>query len=239
MGALRTAVGLFASGCIALTGCSTPPDGPTAATPTTSSPTSAPGPRLIDLAGLSAVASDFPVGQTPNPLFGPVTLSGQRYTEVGDLVSFGEPIEVSPDECRVLLKPVAASTGVEQASVTSATGPSDPFISVSAYDPVSVEMTSPPQGCARFGYEVEGAIPDGTIELLPSPTIDGAQTYAMRSIVGSDGTSGSTSTAEYFYYATLDDRTFVNVWARMPQDFVPEPALPDLLTKAVAAIRRS
>ncbi len=64
---------------------------------------------------------------------------------------------------------------------------------------------------------------------LDAPVFDGATTYGLRIDHG--------GVVEYFYTAILDGRTYVQVTARMAPDFQAEPLLPDLLTKAVAAIR--
>jgi hypothetical protein len=42
---------------------------------------------------------------------------------------------------------------------------------------------------------------------------------------------------EYYYIATLDIHVYVHVDARVTPSFPAQPFLPDLLTKAVAAIR--
>ncbi|BBY26010.1 hypothetical protein GCM10023114_27450 [Mycolicibacterium sediminis] len=171
-----------------------------------------------------------------NPLNGPSALTGSKAAEVGDLVAYGERMTAIPDSCRVLLEPVAASDGVEQASVTSATGPMDPFIAVSAYLPVSVPVAIPDGGCEQFDYEVEGAIPDGTVRRLTAPVIDGAQTYALRTAITVDGVPIAGALVEYFYVAILDGRTFVKIWARVPNEFEAEPALGKLLTRTVSAL---
>jgi hypothetical protein len=79
-----------------------------------------------------------------------------------------------------------------------------------------------------MSFHVDGAVPDGTAERLAAPNIDGAVTNGLKVIFG-DG-------VDYFYIAILDGRTYVEVMARVAPDFQAEPLLPDLLTKAVAAI---
>jgi hypothetical protein len=43
---------------------------------------------------------------------------------------------------------------------------------------------------------------------------------------------------EYYYIAILDSHVYVHVDARVTPGFPAQPFLPDLLTKAVAAISR-
>jgi hypothetical protein len=100
-----------------------------------------------------------------------------------------------------------------------------------------VPAAIPGSGCDRFTFVVKTAIPDGMVERLAAPSIDGASTYALKAIVTVDNNPVEGQFVEYFYTAILDGRTFVNLWARVPSDFTPEPALPDLLTKAVTALR--
>jgi hypothetical protein len=135
------------------------------------------------------------------------------------------------------LKPVEGRVGADSASITSATGAQDPFIAVSVDDPVSVQAPIPPSGCDRFTFAVQSAVPDGTAERLAAPELDGAETYALRvDFTVTNPSATDVPLVEYFYTAILDGRTYVNLWARVPPDFAPEPALPNLLTRAVSAI---
>jgi Domain of unknown function (DUF5642) len=186
----------------------------------------------VDLSRLFQIASDFPTGYpaTPNPIPGVGKPDATQAEIIGDYVSFGRPLTADPEPCRPLLKPVQAKEGTNRASVSSVTGVQDAFIAVTATDPVSVPAPIPDSGCERFTFDVRGAIPDGLVEQLAVPRFDDAIAYALR--VGHPG-----PLVEYFYTAILNGHTFVSIWARVPGDFAPEPALPDLLTKAVAAIR--
>jgi|KBSSwiStaDraftv2_1062776.scaffolds.fasta_scaffold385807_2 hypothetical protein len=223
---------------LALTSCGT--DTEPAKAQSTTSPMVTAAPAVLDLSRLDKVADGFPAGYPaqPNPLPGVHQSDAQQAERTGDFISWGKPFTVEPESCRALLKPVIEHAGADGMSVTSATGVQDPFITVAAVDPVSVPSPIPNGGCERFAFVAQGALPDGTAVRLAAPRIDDATTYALR-IDYTAYTTASTepATAEYFYTAILDDRTFVNVWARVPQEFKPEPALPDLLTKAVAAIR--
>ncbi len=220
---------------IALAGCST--------STTKGEPITAPHPptaaavRTVDLLRLAEIKDDFPPGYVGSPLFGPRKLDGWASGTVGDLVSYGESLIVNPDPCRALLKPVEANTGVDTASVSTATGPQDPFIAVSVYDPVSVPIAIPDWGCDRFTFVVETASPDGRAERLTAPRFDDAVTSALKVVFTVDNSTIEVPLVEYFYTAILDGRTFVNLWARVPSDSAAEPALPDLLTNAVNAIR--
>ncbi len=220
---------------IALAGCagSTTKGVPTAAP----HPPSAAAVRKVDVLRLADIKDEFPSGTVVNPLYGPRKLDAGQAESAGDLVSYGEALTVSPDPCGALLKPVVARAGTETVSVTSATGPQDPFIAVSVYDPVSVPVAIPESGCDRFTFVVETASPDGRAEQLAAPQFDDAVTCALKVVFVVDSSSVEVPLVEYFYSAILDGRTFVNLWARVPSDFSAEPALPGLLTKAVNAIR--
>jgi hypothetical protein len=220
---------------VALAGCSS--SSTTTGTATAPPPSSAAVTRKVDLLRLAEIKDAFPPGYAANPLYGPQKLDAREAESAGDFVSYGEPLTVEPDPCRVLLNPIRANAGAETASVTTATEPQDPFIAVSVYDPVSVPAAIPGSGCDRFTFVVKTAIPDGMVERLAAPSIDGASTYALKAIVTVDNNPVEGQFVEYFYTAILDGRTFVNLWARVPSDFTPEPALPDLLTKAVTALR--
>src|SRR6478752_8656383 len=228
---------LLASVVVASTGCwpSTSEQPPS---PASSSPPPAAAARRVDLARLGSIADAFPPGHPANPLFGPGKVDEPTGSTVGDLVSYGKALTVDPDSCRALLKPVEAKAGADSASITSATGPQDPFIAVSADDPVSVPAAIPTSGCDRFAFAVQSAVPDGTVERLPAPSFDDAVTYALRvDFTVTNPNSTQTPLVEYFYNAILDGRTYVTLWARVPPDFAAEPVLPDLLSKAVYAIR--
>lgn len=186
----------------------------------------------VELSRLVQIEGDFPAGYpaTPNPIPGVGKPDAMQAERIGDFVSFGRSLTADPESCRALLKPVEAKAGTHSASVSSVTGVQDPFIDVTATDPVSVPATIPDAGCERFTFDVGGALPDGPVEQLAVPRFDDATTYALK--VAYPG-----PLVEYFYAAILNGHAFISIWARVPTDFEPEPALPDLLTKAVAAIR--
>jgi hypothetical protein len=214
---------------LALAGCTGSPS-ETGMSTESPPPPSAAAERNVDLTRLAAIGDAFPPGYPAGPLYGPRTRDAQASRAVGDHISYDEAFTVEPDSCRTLLDPVKATEGAETAAVSSETGPTDPFISVSVDDPVVVPTAIPDSGCDRFSFAVEGAIPDGTVERLRPPSIDGATTYAMKIMF-------TAPEVEYVYNAILDGRTFVTLWARVPSDFSPEPVLPDLLTKAVTSLR--
>lgn len=199
-------------------------------TPTSGSPVETPNASSdpIDLARLADLKGDFPPGLTPK-MSRPSKVDAKWAHLVGDTVSFGDPFTVDPPECRALLKPVEAGADADRAGI-GAGGPQPPALTVGVTTPVSVPVPLPTRNCDRMTFEVEGAIADGAIERLTAPTIDRATTYGLK--VTYDDVA-----FEYFYIAILDDRTYVVVRARMAPDFQPEPLLPDLLTKAVTAIR--
>lgn len=198
-------------------------------TATSGSPVEAPSasPPLVDLARLAELQDDFPPGLTPE-LAEPSKVGSRWAYLVGDTVSSGKPFSVDPPACRALLDPVIAGGDADKAGI-GAGGPQPPALSVGVTTPVSVPVVLPSTDCDRMTFEVEGALPGGTVERLTAPNIDSATTYGLK-VSYDEG-------AEYFYIAILDGRTYVVVRARMNPDFQPEPLLPDLLTKAVSAIR--
>ena len=223
---------------VALAGCSSPPSPSPTENTIAPSPQSAAATRKVDLSRLGEIRNAFPSGYPANTDSGPRIRDAQASESVGDLVSYGEPLTVAPESCRALLKPVEAKASTDWASVTSTTGPVDPFIALSVYDPVSMPVALPTSGCDRFTFVVEGGgVPDGRAERLTAPIFEGAVTYALKVVFLVDNSSVEVPLVEYFYTAILDGRTFVNLWARVRSDFLAEPALPDLLKKAVAALR--
>lgn len=230
---------------VALAGCSTPAtktpstEGSTVEASSSTQPSAAPT-RSVDLSKLGAIKNAFPPGYPSTTTTSPITRDAQASRSVGDLVSYGRDMSTTPESCRPLLKPVEAKTSTDWTAVTSMTGPQDPFIAVSVYDPVSVPTPIPVTGCDRFSFVVEGGgVPDGRAEQLQAPSFDDAVTFALKTVFFIDNSTVEVPLVEYFYTAILDGRTFVNLWARVPSDFPAEPALPDLLTKAVVALRDS
>nr|WP_255396375.1 DUF5642 family protein [Mycobacterium sp. E740] len=210
-------------GLIVASGCST-----SGSDSASSAPSTSPSPTL-DLSRLAEVGDDFPPSFTPTPPAGPKTVTPRDAQLISDAVSYGKPLTVAPPECRPLFKPVAAQAGAEKMGV-GAGGPQPPALVVSAVSPVAVPDPLPTRGCDRMTFTVAGAVPDGTAERLAAPHIEGATTNGLKVLF--DGG------VEYFYTAILDGRTYVEVWCRVGPDFQAEPVLPDLLTKAVAAIRQ-
>jgi hypothetical protein len=232
---------LLALGCVMLAGCTSTAKVPEPSTRASIAPSVPAVTRTVDLSRLGEIGHDFPTGYTvaPNPLPGVRQLDAPQAAIIGDFVSYGEPLTAEPASCRALLMPVRADAGADSTSISSMTGVQDPFISVTATDPVSVPISIPDAGCQSFTFDVRGAIPDGSIEQLPAPSFDDSTAYGFRvELPITNPAATRVGLVEYFYTAILDGRTFVNVWARVPPDFKPEPALPDLLTKAVTAIRR-
>lgn len=210
---------------IALAGCSSTKDEPT---PT---PTSTQAKQEYDLSRLSEVEDDMPTGFIPFPAelrkLPHVLVAG-----VGDVVANGKQFTVDPPHCAVLLKPVDGETGADMIGFR-ADGLEKRSIGVGADLPVTVPAEIPTTGCDRMSY----AVPDdnypyvGTAERIAAPDIDGAITMALK--ITMDGFPDP----EYFYAAILDNRLFVDINARLSPDYPAQPLLPDLLVKAVAAIR--
>jgi hypothetical protein len=184
-----------------------------------------------DLSKLSELTDDMPPGFNPYPFevrkLEPVLVPG-----VGTVVSYGKPFTVEPPECRVLLKSVDAQAGADTAGFRAG-GQDKRSISVIADMPVNVPDEIPATGCDRMTYQVpdDGHPMTGTVERIAAPNIDAAITYGLKVTV--DGFPDP----EYFYAAILDNHVYVNVNARLAPDFQAQPLLPDLLTKAVTAIR--
>lgn len=232
---MRGAAALLAGMSVVLAGCTSSSTQERAPSETRTSSSGPVEPR--DLMRLAEVVDDFPPGYQPRPPAGVGSLDAKQAMDVGDFVSYGESLAVDPQSCLPLLKPVTARAGTHWVTVSSATGPRDPFIALSVYEPVEVSAAIPAEGCDRFDFEVEGAMPDGTAERLAAPAVDGATTYAVKVTSPQNGTAAvELPLVEYFYTAILDDRTYLNLWARVPSEFAAEPALPELLRKGVAAL---
>ena len=190
-------------------------------------PSSADASVELNLARLASVSAAFPAGLEPEPPPGPSELSFTSAKLVGDVVSFGKPLTVAPQECRPLLKPVEARAGAQRMGI-GAGGPQPPVLTVSAVDPISVPVRVPQSGCDRMTFQVEGAVPDGVAERLAAPDIEGATTSGLKVIYK--------DSVHYRYIAILHAQAYVEVTARMKPDFQPAPQLPDLLVDAVTAI---
>ncbi len=240
MRAVRGGLVLLAVGCVVLAGCSPTTEAPSPTSAASSATSSAAETRKVDLQKLDGIKADFPPGYPVNGLSGVSTNDAQRAAGVGDFVSYGKSLSVEPQACRVLLNPVTGEANADWIAVTSSQGAEGPFIAVEVDDPVAESAAVPVTGCDQFRFTVAGAIPDGTVQRLAAPSFDDAVSYAIRvDLNATNPRATKPILVEYFYTAILDGRTLVNVWARVPTDFAAEPVLPDLLAKAVHAIRGS
>lgn len=209
---------------LALAGCGS--SGPQAEQTSTSTPV-----EKYDLARLSELEDHMPPGFVPFPSevrkLQHVLVAG-----VGSVVSNGNPYNTIPSECSILLKPVNGRAGADNAGFR-ADGQDSRGISVGADMPVDVPAAIPATGCDRMTYQVpdDNRSFSGTAERIAAPDIDGATTLALK--VTMDGFPDP----QYFYAAILDDRVFIDVQARLAPDYAAQPLLPDLLVKAVTAIR--
>ncbi len=199
----------------------------------TESTTSSPAAQTFDLSKLSRLEDEMPAGFIPYPSQ-VEKLQHVLVAGVGSVVSYGKPFTVDQPECAVLLNPVRGEAGADSIGVR-ADGEDRRMIVVKADMPVTVpEKKIPSTGCDRMTYNV----PDddhpysGTAERIEAPPIDGAQTYALKVTI-----DGYPPDPEYYYAAILGDRLFINVNARLAPDYPAQPVLPDLLVKAVTAIR--
>jgi hypothetical protein len=205
--------------------------------PTSTYATSAAGLADLDLSQLTEVRDSFPPDFVPAPPSAPRKVQAEYAHLVGEMVSYGKPFTVDPPHCRALLAPVEAQAGADAMGV-SAEGPDKQSIVVSVYNPVTISDALPSTGCDRMTFVVESAVPDGAAERLAAPNIDGAASYALKvDFTVTNPNSTQPLLVDYFYVAILDNRTYVEVQARMNPGFQAEPLLPDLLTKAVNAIR--
>jgi hypothetical protein len=197
---------------VALAGCSPAPS------------TSSPG--HADLARLVALEHDFPPGFSVHA--GEVQQAhAQVVDQVGTTVSYGKSFAVDPPQCRALLKPVDGTVGANFLGLRG-DGPDEQTIYVGADDQVTVPAKIPATGCDRITFDVDSALPNGTASRIAAPKIAGATTVAFKV---------QYAPPEYYYIAILNDHVYVHVDARVSPGFHAQPFLPDLLVKAVAAIR--
>jgi hypothetical protein len=211
---------------IASAGCST-----SAKESENAPPTSADAAAGYDLARLSEVKDDFPPDFPPSP-FEVAKLDPAYVDQVGAVVSYGKPFTVDPQQCRALLKPVDGQVGADT-NGSRVDGPNKQSIAVNADAPVTVPAEIPATGCDRVTFDVknDAVRTRGTAERITAPVIDGAIIEALK--IQIDGYPD----VQYYYAAILDNRIYVNVAARLNPSFDAQPLLPDLLVKAVAAVR--
>jgi hypothetical protein len=211
---------------VVLSGCSSSTTG-LARTPTSSVEESA----GYDLSRLAEVKDDFPPDFTPSP-FEVAKLDPAYVDQVGAVVSYGKPFTVDPQQCRALLKPVDGRIGADT-NGSRVDGPNNQSIAVNADAPVTVPAEIPATNCDRMTFDVknDAVRTRGTAERITAPIIDGAVTEALQ--IQIDGYPD----AEYYYAAIVDNRLYVSVAARLNPSFDAQPLLPDLLVKAVAAVR--
>lgn len=230
----RTAALLTLSATVVVAGCSaeaTAPESP--ASPSSAATSTAAGHRL-DLSRLSELEDEMPPGFDVVKHAAVEKLHPAYVASVGSVVSGSGPFTADPPQCGVLLKPVEG-VGNSESIGFRADAAEKRAIAVGAYVPVNVPADIPATGCGRMTYTV----PDderprtGTAERIAVPAIEGATTVGLK--ITADGFGDP----EYYYAAIIDNRVYVNVSARVAPDFEAQPLVPDLLVKAVAAIRGS
>lgn len=193
--------------------------------------TSAEAADRIDVSRIADLEDDLPPGFIPGPTE-PIKLRHELVDSVGTVVSYGKPFTVDPPQCRPLLKPVDGQAGADSMHIRG-DDVEKRSIAVGAVVPVTLPAETPSAGCERMTYEVDhGAVPtSGTVERIPAPTIEGATTIALKIQVN------GFPDVEYSYGAILDGSAYVDVQARLAPNSQAATLLPDLLVKAVAAVR--
>lgn len=222
-GSGRISAAMAVAVTIGLAGCSTPEG-------ESQSPAPSPAVQQFDLSKLSQLESAMPEGFVPFPT-NVSTLPDSYAAGVGTALPGSERVEVEPAHCAPLLKPVDGISGSESARLR-ADAPDKRSIAIAADTPVDVRLNFPISGCEQMTYTVPDApVPyRGTVERIGAPTIDGAQTYALKITV--DGFPDP----EYFYAAIVDDRLFFDINARVAPDFPAQQELSELLVRAVEAV---
>jgi hypothetical protein len=212
---------------VALVSCASKTESRDPTLPSTSTTASA----GYDVSRLSQLNGAFPPGFIPAPSE-PGTLLPEWVDAVGTIVSYGRPFTVDPPHCRALFNPVVGQVGANTMGIR-ADGPGKQAIAIGADTPVTVPAEIPVTGCDRMTFDVEddAVLTRGTAERIAAPNIDGIVTTALK--VQLD----QLPDVEYHYGAILDERVYVNVAARVAPSFPAQPLLPDLLVKAVAAVR--
>ncbi|ORA32290.1 hypothetical protein BST13_22745 [Mycobacterium aquaticum] len=183
-----------------------------------------------DINRLADVKDAFPQGITPNVI--PARTSGDIDTVKIGLVVGPTLISVDPPQCEPVLQPVRQSGGAIMTALDTP-GRDGPHVVVGASQSDHLSPVELPQtGCEHISYSVEGE--HGTVDRLVPPTIDHAKTFAFRTQYTYDyGTSGT----RHFYSALIDDNIYITVRGQLDSDVESEQALPELLVKAVAAVR--
>jgi hypothetical protein len=185
----------------------------------------------FDVSRIAGFENDFPPGFISGPTQ-PIKVQHQWVDSIGTVVSSGKPFTVDPPQCRALLKPVEGEAGADSMYIRG-DNVDEQSISVGAVSPVTVAAEIPSAGCERMTYKVDSdAVPtSGTAERISAPTVEGATTIALKVQVN------GFPNVEYSYAAILDGRDYVDVQARLAPEFQTGTLLPDLLVKAVDAVR--
>ena len=191
----------------------------------------------LDVSRLSEVAAELPEADYIVKT-GRLTRYPEENTEIAeDFVLFGTPAEAEPQECVLQLKPVKVQPGASGMRVSGDPVRGDGGIRIVAYtDTVQTsELMNP--ACQRFRYSAPQLHVEGTVQQLTPPVIDDAGLVALKNQVDEN------ALADYYYGALLEDpeglesHVYVSVQARLDRDAEYEPLVPDLLVKAVAAVR--
>ncbi|MBS9533829.1 DUF5642 family protein [Mycobacterium sp. M1] len=188
----------------------------------------APAEVSYDIAGISALADEFPAGFTVQTGLAK-TLSSDDVERAGTQLL--TEARLSPAHCLPMILPAYAhpTVGTRAAGVTAhgALG----GVQVTALHlahPVAPGVS--PVGCDRVVVSADGV--SGTAELVPAPAIDGVTTSAVRLIA-----DGPDESAHYIYTAALNEDTVVVIRSGLDDALNPPSFLSRLMVTAVSALR--
>ena len=194
----------------------------------TSKPAAAPTqPPDFDISRIAQLANEFPPDFTVTPI-GPITLTQEQVDSFAGLTKkLGATID--PPQCATALKhPHMLVGSVVQGF--AAGGPQDIMVAA-AHTPQPVPTVVPSDECKHLTMNEPGKL-QGTVDRLPSPTIDGLTIIAHKVHLDITEPGASKTVDQYQYQAVLSDRTGVEVTGASDTQL-----LESLLTKAVTAIR--
>lgn len=158
----------------------------------------------------------------------------------------GQPVppgvKIEPPDCTKFANGISVPAGLHgNMSATTAEGNGNRFIAIAVETSEPIPFTDPGSACQKVSYAGPGV--RGQVEVVDSPTIDGARVLGTHRVVQTATPGGPPRTGELFNYVASFGTFLVMVTAN-PLVLPDKPPVPvdvqkakDLLTAAVAAVR--
>jgi hypothetical protein len=184
-------------------------------------------PGGYDISRIAQLGNEFPSAYSVSPI-GPIMLTQEQADSfMGMVKELGSTMK--PPQCAAVLQHPIALAGSKMQGF-AASGPQDIMVAA-AESAQAVPSVVPPDECKHTTFNEPGKL-QGTVDHLPSPSIDGATVIVLKVHVEATESGMSKTIDQYQYQAALNDRIGVVVSGASDTEL-----LESLLNKAVTAVR--